>query len=131
MKKYDIHNILKKLRIDNNLSVDSVSEKLKKYNINIKPKTIYNYENKISMPNADIFLALCEIYNCIDIFNTFGMKDNKVIQSKKSKKEDIYLTNYKKLNPERKKRIDKFIKIELNEQKDEELKNTSETFLKA
>lgn len=131
INKYNIPNTLKKLRNDNNLSVKEVSEKLKKYNIDINSKTIYNYENGISSPNADTFLALCEIYGCIDIFNTFNTEEYKKIFNKQLiKKQNLHFNKYKQLKEPRQNRVDKITDMELDEQRQEELKSSSGAFLK-
>lgn len=45
------------------LTVSDVVVRLQDYNINVKEKTIYGWENCDSSPSADKFLALCEIYH--------------------------------------------------------------------
>lgn len=69
MKKI-IAQKLKKLRNDLNYSTEYVSTELNKLGFSISPNTLYNYENGISQPKADMFLNLCKIYNInsLDIF---------------------------------------------------------------
>lgn len=57
-----IATILKQLRKSSRLSVKQASIQLKQYGIDIASKTLYGYESGISMPNADVFVALCKIY---------------------------------------------------------------------
>ena len=54
--------ILKQLRNESHISVKQAVTLLKSYDIDIASKTIYGYESGLSMPNADVFLALCQIY---------------------------------------------------------------------
>lgn len=61
--------ILKQLRNESHISVKQAVTLLKSYDIDIASKTIYGYESGLSMPNADVFLALCQIYRS-------GSKDN-------------------------------------------------------
>lgn len=73
MNKNNIGDILKQQRKTSGLSADHVVGCLKEYGIEIKAKTLYGYENHISMPNADVFIALCKIYNCNSIMDFFLM----------------------------------------------------------
>ncbi len=59
-----IASILKQLRKSAKLSVKQASDQLKQYGIDIASKTLYGYESGLSMPNADVFVALCNIYHC-------------------------------------------------------------------
>lgn len=64
MKESKIALFLKRKRKDSNLTAKEVADILKtNYNLNISDKTINGYENNRSTPNADTFIALCEIYN--------------------------------------------------------------------
>jgi len=72
MNKNNIGDILKQQRKTSGLSADHVVGCLKEYGIEIKAKTLYGYENHISMPNADVFIALCKIYNCNSIMDFFS-----------------------------------------------------------
>ena len=78
MKKI-IAQKLKKLRNDLNYSTEYVSTELNKLGFSISPNTLYNYENGISQPKADMFLNLCKIYNVnsLDIFfNDINIEKN-------------------------------------------------------
>ena len=41
----------------------------------IKYPTYMGYESGNSMPNADLFLAICDIFGVKDILDTFGFRD--------------------------------------------------------
>ena len=64
MKRVPIPPLLKQLRSASGLSGRDVARKLALYGISLSEKTLYGYENGVSMPNADVFLALCSIYDC-------------------------------------------------------------------
>ncbi len=59
----NIASMLKQLRYTSHVSVKQAASRLKQYDIDISPKTIYGYESGLSMPNADVFVALCQIYH--------------------------------------------------------------------
>mgnify|MGYP003299044497 CR=1 FL=1 len=63
---------LKQLRKTSSYTAKDVTQMLTAYNINISEKTLYGYENGISMPNADTFVALCMIYRCDNPLDAFG-----------------------------------------------------------
>lgn len=72
MADQKIASFLKQLRKTSGLSVNEVTELLKDFKINISTKTLYGYESGLSMPNADIFVALCRIYKCDNPMDIFG-----------------------------------------------------------
>lgn len=81
MNNQNIANFLKQLRKTAKLSAIDVAEKLRQSNIEISSKTLYGYESGLSMPNADVFVALCKIYNCdnpMDIFPTPSFKTEEI-----------------------------------------------------
>ena len=57
MKRVPIPPLLKQLRSASGLSGRDVARKLALYGISLSEKTLYGYENGVSMPNADVFLA--------------------------------------------------------------------------
>ncbi len=65
---------LKQLREERKLTAKEAVEKLKAYGFDISEKTLYGYENGVRMPNSDIFMALCDIYQVHDILAYFGYK---------------------------------------------------------
>jgi len=77
----NISNTLKQLRKTSGKSANTVVSELAKFNIRISAKTLYGYESGLSMPNADVFVALCKIYNCDNPMNILG---NASLSSKES-----------------------------------------------
>lgn len=81
MSERTIANFLKQLRKTSGHSANEVVEMLQTYSINISIKTLYGYESGLSMPNADVFVALCRIYKCdnpLDIFETPSVTQNEL-----------------------------------------------------
>ncbi|MCD7882485.1 MAG: hypothetical protein LUI87_02085 [Lachnospiraceae bacterium] len=72
MSKQNIANCLKQLRKTSAYSANEIVEMLTEYDINISAKTLYGYESGLSMPNADVFVALCRIYKCDNPMDIFG-----------------------------------------------------------
>ena len=68
----NIGSILKRLREQNGLKGNEVIDKLKDLGIEISAKTLYGYESGRNSTNADMFLALCKIYKCQNIMETFS-----------------------------------------------------------
>lgn len=69
MSSQNIAALLKQLRKTSKYSANEVVAQLKKYDIDISSKTLYGYESGLSMPNANVFVALCEIYECDNPMN--------------------------------------------------------------
>lgn len=63
---------LKELRTVQKLGAKDVCVALAEKGFDVAPKTLYGYEAETRMPNADLFLALCEIYGCYNILETFA-----------------------------------------------------------
>jgi transcriptional regulator with XRE-family HTH domain len=63
---------LKQLRENNNMTRKDAAEKLRELGIDISDKTLYGYESGRNSANADMFLALCRIYRCNNIMETFS-----------------------------------------------------------
>lgn len=99
MSKTTIANFLKQLRKTSGLSVDEVIKRLQKYDIAISAKTLYGYENGISMLNADVFVALCRIYKCDNPMDLFGNTSIKP-------KEVYMIEKYRLLDPHGKEMVD-------------------------
>lgn len=72
MPENNISNVLKQLRKTSGASATDVVTRLKNYSIEISAKTLYGYESGLSMPNADVFVALCRIYNCDNPMDILG-----------------------------------------------------------
>ena len=63
---------LKLLRENNKMTRKDVADKLKDFGFDISDKTLYGYESGRNSANADMFLALCKIYKCNNIMETFS-----------------------------------------------------------
>lgn len=68
----NVGDTLKKLREENKMTRKEATDKLKVLGIDISDKTLYGYESGRNSANADMFLALCKIYNCNNIMETFS-----------------------------------------------------------
>lgn len=98
MDKKQIGQRLKELRANSSLSVDEVLQILKSnYSIEVRPNTLYGYENGRTSPDVDLFLALCKIYNCRDILYEFGYTDIKEIFNIHNSEEKEVIEKYQKL----------------------------------
>lgn len=64
--------VLKELRKKKKLTAKETADKLSLMGYEISDKTISGYETGIRMPNADVFMALCKIYDCKNILETFS-----------------------------------------------------------
>lgn len=68
----NIASRLKELREKNGLTRKEVADKLRAFGIDISDKTLYGYESGRNSANADMFLALCQIYKCNNIMDAFS-----------------------------------------------------------
>lgn len=68
--------LLKRKREMLGLSAEEVINKLSKRGIDISAKTLYGYENGVSTPRVNTFIALCDIYHINDIMGEFGYHSN-------------------------------------------------------
>ena len=68
----NIGDKLKMLRENSNMTRKEAVDKLKTYGIDISDKTLYGYESGRNSANADMFLALCQVYRCNNIMETFS-----------------------------------------------------------
>lgn len=75
----DIGEKLKQLREANGMTRKDVADKLKAFGIDISDKTLYGYESGRNSANADMFLALCQIYKCNNIMETFSSSVDNVL----------------------------------------------------
>lgn len=64
--------VLKELRKKKKLTAKETADKLSSLGYEISEKTISGYETGIRMPNADVFMALCTIYDCKNILEMFS-----------------------------------------------------------
>lgn len=72
MERQEMGSTLRELREKSKLSVKDVIEKLKERGVNISDKALYSYESGKRAASADMFLALCEIYNCNNVLEVFS-----------------------------------------------------------
>ena len=64
--------VLKELRKKKKFTAKETADRLSSLGYEISEKTISGYETGIRMPNADIFMALCTIYDCKNILEMFS-----------------------------------------------------------
>ena len=72
MKEKTLGSTLRFLREREKMSVKEVIVELQKYGQEITDKTLYSYENDKRAASADMLLALCQIYRCTNILETFA-----------------------------------------------------------
>ena len=73
----DVGHKLKMLRNKAGYSANRVTEKLKEnYALEISVNSINSYENNRRTPNIMIFFALCDLYECNDISEFFGVSNS-------------------------------------------------------
>lgn len=68
----NLGTVLKELRKKKKLTAKETTDELLSMGYEISEKTISGYETGIRMPNADIFMALCKIYDCKNILEMFS-----------------------------------------------------------
>lgn len=95
---------LKELRKKMNLTAKDVSIKLKEMGYTVSDKTLSGYENDIRMPNADIFMALCQIYHCKNVLEIFSFV--KADYSIPTDFEWTIIEKYRSLDPHGKEMVD-------------------------
>lgn len=96
MDKIEIGSKLRTLRENTGMNAKEVSETLlKRFQIKVEYKSIYNYEKGRNQPDIDVFLALCIIYNCDDVLFEFGYTDKR--RSRTLSEADRVAVEYKKL----------------------------------
>ena len=71
---------LRILREKNNLTRKEAVIKLHHLGIDISDKTLYGYESGRNSANADMFLALCRIYNCRNIASEFSDTMDEILE---------------------------------------------------
>lgn len=102
-----IGTTLGNIRKEYGFSRKEVAEKLHEMGIEISDKTLYGYETGRTSANADMFLALCNIYGIKDIFSTFdydGYNDDGSPQLNQS--ETIIIEKYRALDSHGRKMVD-------------------------
>lgn len=102
--KQSLGETLKELRKSRSLTAKDVSTILKDMGYSISDKTLSGYENGIRMPNADVFMALCQIYKCKNILEMFSFVE--ADYSIPTDEEWIIIEHYRKLNQHGKEIVD-------------------------
>ncbi len=92
------------MRKDKKLTAKEVTKELFQMGYEISDKTLSGYETGIRMPNADIFMALCKIYDCKNILEMFSFI--KADYSIPTDDEWKIIEKYRSLDPHGKKMVD-------------------------
>ena len=111
MDQYQLAEQLKICRKAKNLTAQQVSSCLKEQGCYVEPRSIYSYESGNRMPNIDVFLNMCKLYECTDILYEFGYREK---LTNDSEKEQELLYRYRKLTNREKDILDGFMNIMLN-----------------
>ncbi len=100
MSRSSIAETLKSKRKDAGLTVDAVCKRLEEYDIRLSKNSMYNYESGYRQPDADTLMALCEIYEIVDILDTFGYKSKDLsdLSCILAPDEQQLVENYRSLN---------------------------------
>ena len=77
MDKILISNFIKAKRKELNISINEAIDRLHSHGILISSKTLYGWESGHRQPDADAFIALCEIYGV----KSFSEIDNRYLQA--------------------------------------------------
>lgn len=94
-----VAGILKAKRKQLKLSVKYVIEQLHQYDLDISDKTLYSWESGHRQPDADSFLALCDIYG-ITSFKEIEKSPTPAEADTGDKRLDCIIGNYHQLNEE-------------------------------
>lgn len=94
-----VAGILKAKRKQLKLSVKYVIEQLHQYDLDISDKTLYSWESGHRQPDADSFLALCDIYG-ITSFKEIEKSPAPAEADTGDKRLDCIIGNYHQLNEE-------------------------------
>lgn len=92
-----VAGILKAKRKQLKLSVKYVIEQLHQYDLDISDKTLYSWESGHRQPDADSFLALCDIYG-ITSFKEIEKSPALAEADTGDKRLDGIIENYHQLN---------------------------------
>lgn len=101
MEGYDkeqIAALLKDARAQNKMSVDEVAVALRTYGMEIAPKSIYNYEKGLNMPQVPMFLAMCKVYGIEDPVRTLSAGYQRKIHV--SAREETLVEYFRAASPE-------------------------------
>ena len=91
--------LLKDARARNKMSVEEVATALKAYGQEIAPKSIYNYEKGMNMPQVPMFIAMCKVYGIEDPAKAMSVGEYKR-QIEVTAKEEFLLERFRKASPE-------------------------------
>jgi SOS-response transcriptional repressor LexA len=70
--KNSVGATLAELRKEKKLKQKDVADRLANYGINISNKAVHSWEKGLTQPNADQFLALCDVLDVEDVLWQFG-----------------------------------------------------------
>lgn len=71
-----VGKMLRKLRKTNKYTIDFVIDYFNENNLSVSKKTLYGWENGISLPKVNDFLRLCQLYGVEDVLKTFCIREN-------------------------------------------------------
>lgn len=106
---YPIGEILKRCRIDANISVREISELLISDGIKASEKTIYGWESGNSQPTPSTLFALCKYYGIKDVLSTFSDTTDDMNFSNSEKN---LINKYRTLDRHGKKVVDTILELE-------------------
>lgn len=75
MTKEQVASLLRTKRRELGLSGGEVVQSLRAYGVDISAKTLWGYENGVSAPSVQTFLALCRIYGVEDVIGEVKAQD--------------------------------------------------------
>ena len=110
--KRSIGEILKKCRIDADISVKKISDLLISKGFKASEKTIYSWESGNSQPTPDAFLIMCKAYNISNILETFGYTDDISIVLSTSGDNCNFIKKYRELDAHGKDMVDTVLQKE-------------------
>jgi len=108
MEKQEFSKILKEQREQAGLSVQEVVNRLSIYGYSIKSKTIYGYESGHRTPDADVFVALCDIYGTKNALEAYGYR--KISGKNESPLNEELISLLNQMNAEGKKKALDYVK---------------------
>lgn len=114
MSEVNIAELLSHLRKEAKLTLKEVARQAVERGIPISFKTISGYEKGRSIPNADIFLALCDIYGSKNPVEDLKKLSGEIYETESgiTAKEEKHLERYRKLDKYGKKAVDTILALE-------------------
>lgn len=126
---YDFGKILKKLRIDNKMTIDTMVELLnEKYNLNFNKSMVSKWENNKSSASMDNIRYLASFFN-VSLDYLLGLTDKQTPISKDKTitiEETLFIKKYRQLDEDGKEAVEFTLKRELarvNQIKEAELRS--------